>query len=181
VWRRYIASTWDAVRIASDRVECASHLMAVCDSVRGAHPRLARSYLRRAEKNVGLAYELKIHTFMCLLATGIEYDYPPSEMVRIISFALQVVKASDGLWQRLDAMLKRIQTVSAELGPDVRPRVPVCTALQRHHLAQRLRSMAVRILAFLQRRQRSRAAAPEDAPRRVSRGRAPPFLSAATV
>ena len=149
------------------------------ERVRAAHPGLARRYLRRASKDVRKADELRAVAFLNLLGYGLEVDvdfqFPPSEMVRILAAAIQVTKASLGLWKRLDAMLKQVEAISAELAEhDARPRLTIPPASRRRFLVYRLRSAAVRILAFLKRRQRSKAAAPEDAPRRVSRGRAPP-------
>ena len=181
-WRRYIERGWEAVRLASERAEHAVRALAACEHAGSAHPRRARRHLHAASKDVAVAAELRLDAWMSLLAAGIEEEHSSREMVAIISAVLQVVKASAALWKRLDDLRKRVETVGAVLAiGDLRPRVAIPSAARRRVLADRLRSAAVRILAFLKRRQRSSAAAPEDAPRRVSRGRAPPFLPAAAT
>jgi hypothetical protein len=59
--------------------------------------------------------------------------------------------------------------------PPSRPKPP------RHRLVHRPANAADRIEALFKRRRRSKAAAPEDAPRGVSRGRAPPSLAVCSL
>ena len=96
---------------------------------------------------------------------------------RLLEVAAQLAALSNRIDARSKEILEEAKAAAAEgreiIDVPVRP-IPSRALLLRSDPNEIIRTL-------LQRRQRSKAVAPEDVPRRVSRGRAPPLLSDCTL
>jgi len=185
-WFRTLGRVRKAIRRAGGLVEQASDALEACERRWTARPRLARRHLRRASKAVRKADELRGRALVGLSVAGGEAAQVPGETVRVTKASISIVQTSLATWVRLDEMMKRVEEASAALGVgdgDNRPPVPkpAWPIPPRRFLARWSRSVADRILALFKRRQRRTTAAPADAPRRVSRGRAPPSVAGCSL
>jgi hypothetical protein len=95
---------------------------------------------------------------------------------RLLQTALEIADLARKIDQRSAEVLAEAEQAAGEgrTFPDLPTPSPPRSHLLRIDAGECIR-------ALLRRRQRSRAAAPEDAPRKVSRGRAPPLLSACPI
>ncbi len=145
----------------------------------------AGSWLVRASTEYSHAVDdLNASTRIIALAPQlVDMDAAATELFEIAQRLLEIgarfAELSNRIEQRSNEILEDAKA-AAEDGRAVidTPERPVpprsFLLLLRSHVSESIR-------ALLQRRQRSKAAAPEDAPRRVSRGRAPPSLSASPI
>ena len=181
-WDRSIDSSWKAV-IKELRWSVKSvKALHVWHRTRRTDPASARLHMHRAMRAALIAERARERSAINLLAAGQPGTFEPGEERKVRHAAFQVIRSANKAGERLDLLWEKLQQAFAVLSPagDGRPHV-VRRRFARRVLRDRLRSAAERILARIKRRQRSRAAAPEDAPRRVSQGRAPPFPAAASL
>ena len=181
-WGRPLASAWRAVFRYGRLTERAARFLSACQRLRETNPRRALLLLHRAAADVRKADELRGRAVCYVLDSG-QAEIPRHQLRRVRFCALDVLSESNEKGQRLDEVMEQLKQVTAALAglevDEVRPSVsaPWSRLPLRRFLGRRLRSAAERILALFQRRQRSKAAAPADAPPKLSRGRAPPSFS----
>ena len=182
-WETSIDSTWKAVlRELSWSVKAVKALR-LWHLTRVADPVSARRHLERAIRAARMAENARERGAINLLAAGQPGTFQPGEERQLRHAAFQVLRTANQAGERLDLLWQKLQQAFDALAAsgDGRSHVAVRPGVARRLLKQRLLSAAERILAHIKRRRPSQAAAPEDAPRRVSRGRAPPLLSAASL
>ena len=179
-WDRSIDSTWKAVirelRWSVKSVK-ALHLW---HRTRRTDPASARLHLGRATRAAQVAENARERGAVHLLAAGQPGTFRPGEEQQLTDAAVAVLRSANQAGERLDLLWDKLQQVFVFLAVngDGRTDAAIRPAVARRVLRYRLLSAAERILARIKRRQRSRAAAPEEAPRKLSRGRAPPLLPA---
>jgi hypothetical protein len=144
-----------------------------------ADPASARLHLHRATRAARAAENARERGAISLLAAGQPGTFEPGEERQVRHAAFQMIRTANQAGERLDLLWEKLQQAFAALAAagDGRIYIAPRPGLARRILRFRLLTVAQRILAHIKRRQRRKAAAPEDAPRRVSRGRAPPLLS----
>ena len=186
-WQRSLFRVWDALhRTARCNLKALIELR-IAEQFRATQPRVARQHLRLAARAVRRAEAQRKLALDLIVATGTRSAYKPRDtfivqhvVTNVFEWRMEVGAEVDELWQRLNEALALLPGALDDRDDD-RPGVWTRGRLPRRFLTHALLAAADRIHALFKRRQRSKAAAPEDAPRRVSRGRAPPFLSAATL
>ena len=183
-WYRTLRGVRAFIRHAYELIDEASADLEACNRLMLWHPRSARRHLRRASKAVRKADELRGHAFIGLCNAGTEAQQVPGETVRAVKASIPIVWEGNAMGSRLDALMTRLRFAAADLEEvlpdDGRSRMPQPASRlpRRRFLAHWSLSATSRILALFKRRRRRTPATPADAPRNVSRGRAPPSLEA---
>ena len=182
-WDRSIERVWIAVIGELRWSVKAVTALRVWHRIRGTDPESARLHLQRATRAAQVAENARGRAFIDLLAACQPGTFAPDEEPQLYDAAFAVMRSASDAGERLDILWERLRQAFAALAAagdgtgDARPRLTARRRLARRALTYRLLGAAERIVARFKRRQRRKAAAPEDAPRRVSRGRAPPLLS----
>jgi uncharacterized membrane protein YccC len=143
----------------------------------------AINWMLRAHDEYARAVELLERTTIIMEALPETVELPVAAKVlsdiqqRLGEVGIRLAELAAEIDQRSKDILEDAETAAAEgrpiLGDPVRPIPPRRLFV--------LASLSEALKALLNRRQRSNAAASEDAPRKVSRGRAPPLLSACPI
>ena len=136
---------------------------------------LQRAYDHVTEANNALTEVLYLYT----VAADGEFPVAVDVLSRQIVELFRAIKA---MALRLNAAGEHaVELWKNGVGPEPKVEPPSRPRPPRHSLIHRPVSVADRIEALFQRRRRSKAAAPEEVPRKPSRGRAPPFLEACSL
>ena len=176
-WQRSLFRSWEVLnRVARLTIRAATEVR-FAERVRATDPAGARAHLRVASRAIRKAEaQREIHCGYLVLASR-RGTYDPSDESHVeycLETALErVIDASVWLTKVTERLNEILPTLPAV--PDFDDACPP------RFLAPRTVSVADRVLALFKRRQRRKTAAPEDAPRRISRGRAPPTLELCTL
>jgi len=186
-WDCSIDGVWRAVLTELRWSVKAATALRVWHRTRRSDPESARLHLQRATRAARVAENARERGFIDLLAAGQPGTFAPAEEQQLHDAAFAVMRTASDAGERLDLLWERLRQAFAALAAagdgtgDARPRLRARRRLVRRALTYRLLGAAEGIIARFKRRQRRKAAAPEDAPRRVSRGRAPPLLSDCSI
>ena len=145
-----------------------------------ADPISARRHLEHSLRGARTAQRARESGVLCIVAAGLAggvIGTPAEERQRNADLDV-VLRTFRDAGARLDLIWEGLRQAFVALAgaQDGRPWVER-PRRKRRVLQYRLLQAAERILAHIKRRLRWKAAAAEDAPRRVSRGRAPPLLA----
>ena len=180
-WQRSIAIVRDALDREARWTRVAARELRTAERLGATHPKCALQHLRLASDALRKAEKQRERASVYLLAAGLPGASTPGDEPLLRFAAFRVLLRGNARGAELDAAWERLNEALAELPDNVRIEdsrrpVPGGVRLPRRFLMRGLLSATERIDALFKRRQRSGAAAPEDAPRRISRGRAPPSL-----
>jgi hypothetical protein len=185
-WKRSIFRVWDALARTCRFTQKAASELRASERLLATHPECARQHLRLASQAVRKADAQRERVCVYLIAAGSPGAYERCEEPLVQDAAFHAFERGMENGAELDAVSERLNRALADLPgtsgiDDRRPHLPGGARLPRRFLTRGLLSAADRIRALFKRRQRFCAAAPEDAPRRVSRGRAPPSFAVCSI
>ena len=180
-WAAILDLGWRCMRQSDRLVDRAAADLQAAERLHSRHPDRARRRLVAASVALRKADRLRGRTFEAVWFG--DRECPPDQMplrdhASIHAFwdGMRVFARLDQVWEQVR---QAIAVLDAEGVDDGRSRIPSWPPVRRRDALRRGSLIARdRILALLKRRERSKAAAPEDAPRKASRGRAPPALAA---
>ena len=144
-----------------------------------AHHRIDRAFglLQRAYDRVTGANNALIEALALYTVAPGEWTFPVA-MDQLSSEIAALFQAIARMAVLLNAASEHVVELwNAGVGPEPKVEPPSRPQPPRRCIHDRTPSPTDRIEALFKRRRRSKAAAPEDAPRKVSRGRAPPSLA----
>jgi hypothetical protein len=193
-WRRSFRGAGNAIDSTERRIAICRRIIDDCETILAEHPMLATHKMQRASGLLCEAAERLERSIVCMSATNARIAEAPADaneaparmiaaMERWIEAARQLAMISNRFDEAFAALSDYINSGTApiDISELLKRRVHPVPVLARHPAPQVLSIENDRIFCIHLRRQRSVRVTVAEAPRRVSRGRAPPLVSTCSL